>query len=343
MTSVKKIAKVGEDASTKEMLDVIENMKQSHSDLHTLSKLATAHHAASQKYIETGKAMVDHLVKISLGMDSRVEDVAAVLTQISSLEKSIFLSFDDLNTTVLEQLSTSLSRALDAEKKAIAQFEKSFNAQQQQLFNDLRKAEKESQKAGKKSPQALQAAIQAITDKMTEIKDVRKERLKNILLMERKKHTDLLAAWVAMVDAQNSAYSGAHSTLAGQRDQWAAVSQQSTKLHEKSEALLNDVGSKERTATSIGEMGEGSYDEGDEGYYDEGEGYYEEGDAYAEAAGTFTARALYDYAGTHDYELKFSAGDIITVTNVDEATGWWTGELHGVVGPFPGNYVEALE
>lgn len=56
----------------------------------------------------------------------------------------------------------------------------------------------------------------------------------------------------------------------------------------------------------------------------------------------FRARALYDYVGTHDYELSFYAGDVITVTQEDAATGWWTGELNGVVGPFPGNYVERV-
>ena len=123
---------------------------------------------------------------------------------------------------------------------------------------------------------------------------------------------------------------------------------------------------------------EGYYEEGyDEGYYEEGyeegydEGYYEEGyeEGYYEEAyeapasnytqpptggfalpppvptaapGSFKAKALYDYNGTHDYELSFAAGDTITVTQEDPATGWWTGECNGKVGPFPGNYVERI-
>lgn len=46
--------------------------------------------------------------------------------------------------------------------------------------------------------------------------------------------------------------------------------------------------------------------------------------------------------GEHGYELEFYAGDIINVTEIDEASGWWTGELNGAVGPFPGNYVNKM-
>uniref|UniRef100_A0A7S4HIR5 SH3 domain-containing protein n=1 Tax=Vannella robusta TaxID=1487602 RepID=A0A7S4HIR5_9EUKA len=125
------------------------------------------------------------------------------------------------------------------------------------------------------------------------------------------------------------------------------------------------------------EEGYDEYYEGGEGYYEEGyEEGYDESASYSSggysaptpaapggyggstaAASTggyrapppptppsngFRARALYDYSGTHDYELSFAAGDIITVTQEDAATGWWTGELNGVVGPFPGNYVERI-
>ena len=66
------------------------------------------------EYAESGKAMVEHLFKLSLGMDSRVEDIctwavgvgsgqarshvvaAQSVTTISSSMKSIFNSFDEM-------------------------------------------------------------------------------------------------------------------------------------------------------------------------------------------------------------------------------------------------------
>ena len=52
-------------------------------------------------------------------------------------------------------------------------------------------------------------------------------------------------------------------------------------------------------------------------------------------------RALYSYAGQHDDELAFNAGDIISLISKDEEA-WWKGELDGRVGVFPSNYVEEL-
>ena len=52
-------------------------------------------------------------------------------------------------------------------------------------------------------------------------------------------------------------------------------------------------------------------------------------------------RALYSYAGQHDDELAFNAGDIITMISKDEEA-WWKGELDGRVGVFPSNYVEEI-
>ena len=51
--------------------------------------------------------------------------------------------------------------------------------------------------------------------------------------------------------------------------------------------------------------------------------------------------ALYDYAAQADGELSFKAGDVIeVVSKTDDANEWWTGNLNGVQGVFPGNYVQ---
>jgi len=52
-------------------------------------------------------------------------------------------------------------------------------------------------------------------------------------------------------------------------------------------------------------------------------------------------RALYTYAGQHEDELSFEAGDIITLLSKDEEA-WWKGELNGKSGVFPSNYVEEI-
>lgn len=52
-------------------------------------------------------------------------------------------------------------------------------------------------------------------------------------------------------------------------------------------------------------------------------------------------RALYEFWAQNSAELSFQPGDIISVIN-QEDEGWWEGELKGVRGLFPVNYVEVL-
>jgi len=48
---------------------------------------------------------------------------------------------------------------------------------------------------------------------------------------------------------------------------------------------------------------------------------------------------VYDYAGEAEGDLAFSVGDIINVTDPSDPSGWWQGELNGVTGAFPSNFV----
>ena len=65
------------------------------------------------------------------------------------------------------------------------------------------------------------------------------------------------------------------------------------------------------------------------------EQYQEEG-----AAGIGQARALYDYDAAQEGDLSFREGDVITLIDTSDPSGWWVGELNGVQGTFPSNFVE---
>ncbi|CAG8571832.1 11910_t:CDS:2 [Ambispora gerdemannii] len=53
--------------------------------------------------------------------------------------------------------------------------------------------------------------------------------------------------------------------------------------------------------------------------------------------------ALYDYDAQADGDLTFKKDDRIQlVERTEDKNDWWTGRLNGVVGVFPGNYVEEL-
>lgn len=52
-------------------------------------------------------------------------------------------------------------------------------------------------------------------------------------------------------------------------------------------------------------------------------------------------QCLHDYDATDPLELSFHEGDVIVVIQ-ENNTGWWKGELDGVVGLFPSNFTEEL-
>lgn len=84
------------------------------------------------------------------------------------------------------------------------------------------------------------------------------------------------------------------------------------------------------------------YDANNADYSGGGYDNYAEGE-YDGYAILYQARALYDFVGEQSYELSFNAGDVISIISEDEdGTGWFQGELRGKTGPFPGNYVERI-
>ncbi|KAK7206037.1 hypothetical protein BZA70DRAFT_121811 [Myxozyma melibiosi] len=53
--------------------------------------------------------------------------------------------------------------------------------------------------------------------------------------------------------------------------------------------------------------------------------------------------ALYDYEGRTDAELTIHEGDKIVLTGGNTGEGWTEGELNGVIGSFPSNYVKPVD
>lgn len=56
---------------------------------------------------------------------------------------------------------------------------------------------------------------------------------------------------------------------------------------------------------------------------------------------TDKVQAMYPYSALNDDELSFEPEDIISVLSRDEPD-WWRGELNGITGLFPSNYVRAF-
>jgi len=56
----------------------------------------------------------------------------------------------------------------------------------------------------------------------------------------------------------------------------------------------------------------------------------------------FYVQALYDYNGEKGRDLNFKAGEKILVLDDSNPSGWWKGEMEGMMGFFPSNFVEKV-
>jgi type IV secretory pathway VirB10-like protein len=88
-----------------------------------------------------------------------------------------------------------------------------------------------------------------------------------------------------------------------------------------------------------GEEEEWGEEEGEEAAEEAEEEEWGEEEA-EEASGGRQVTALYDYAGENEGDLVFSEGDVITILDDSDPDGWYQGELNGVTGYFPNNYIE---
>jgi len=70
------------------------------------------------------------------------------------------------------------------------------------------------------------------------------------------------------------------------------------------------------------------------------EQYGEEAGGGGGGGGAAQLRALYEYPGEQEGDLAFHEGDIINLIDNSDPSGWWEGELNGVTGFFPSNFVE---
>ncbi|KND04007.1 uncharacterized protein SPPG_01455 [Spizellomyces punctatus DAOM BR117] len=57
----------------------------------------------------------------------------------------------------------------------------------------------------------------------------------------------------------------------------------------------------------------------------------------------FQVRALYDFPGAEEGELRLQRGEYINVYDATTFQEWWKGEVRGRIGIFPSNYVEKVE
>jgi len=323
------------DRQTELTFKTAENIRGVSSVWQELLKAANNYSRQQQKLAEAGKQLSDALQRVS---QLHQGDIGEAFLKIASIQRSVEGKRDTLVRTIDDDFVKTVQKSLKPEETELARFESDYKKSRASLRDQIRKLEETTKKAGKKGPEFLKQSISALNDKIKEADQMKVDKLRQALLLERKKFCSLLTQWNTVIAAEIDV--GNEETLMrAQEANWRNIASSSQQLPADLDALLKV--NQERTFVTIQPEGEGGSSYADS-YLSDAYNYDSSYDnqSYDAGYGSGSVTALYDYAGTQAEDLSFYAGDIITLTRDDDGSGWMEGEIHGQRGIFPSSYVQ---
>jgi len=333
------------DKKTEATIRTVENLKASASVLKELTTASMNYQKASLKLSEEGKKLADSLQKLG---QLTSNDMGASITKLADLHRNVETKRDAMCRSLQDDLVAAIQRNSKNEEIELSQFEGDYKKARVTARGKIEKLEQNSKKAGKKGAAALQESIRDLDLAVKEADRVKADKLRQVLLIERKKYCNFLTQWNAVLSTEIDMYLDGMK-FKEQQSFYTNLAASHNNLPPEMEALISSQ--QERTFVQIqsegGDLGGGysgsfyndpssSYDTSyDTGYSDS---YGGGGDSYG--GGGSTCSALYDFAGDQPTDLPFYAGDVITITADDDGSGWMTGQLNGRTGIFPTSYVQ---
>jgi gas vesicle protein len=324
------------DSKTELTFKTIENLRISSKLFQEFAQAANNYAEKSKKLSEAGKQLAETLQKISQLHNG---DLGEGILKLSDVHRASEFKRENLSKIMIEELIPTIQRNLKPEDAKLSKFESDYKKSRADIRQQIAKLESNSKKAGKKGPEALKQAISALNEKIKEAEQIKADKLREVLLLERSKYCNFLSSWSSTINGQIELNSET-SRFKEYDSQWRTLASSNSNLPQELEHLI--TAKQERTFVQI-QSGETSYaDSYSSTYdtYDSNSNYTLDYSANTSSSYIGTATALYDFAGEQPEDLPFYAGDIINITQEDDGSGWLTGELNGISGIFPASYVE---
>jgi hypothetical protein len=304
-----------------------------------------------------------------------VNDLGVGILQLAETLKKV----EQKRTEMIRSLDVDLLRPLAANvrnyERFASRFEKDYSRDHKLAVESIKEAEKESAKAGKKGAEALQQAIQTVNRRVKEMEELRKSRLREAIIEQRKRYCFFIMHFTTFFKTEQEMHDTGSRQVSTNFSTWLQLATSPDQLPSAVEELVE---TKQQTLLAI------QNDDGNYGYSDM---YADSGfdrsnsfssNTFSEPDDTPTmsppalppkniyatppilppknvyqsqpvdnvirpgcnARALYEYAGdANGGKLSFREGDVILVQEAD-GSGWCLGELRGAIGWFPENYVQ---
>jgi len=313
-------------------------MRSSNAAFQEFIKAAGNYQKQCLRMSEAGKLLADSIQKISQLQQSN--DVGEAIQRLSDVLKNLETKREGVAKAIQDDLITSLQKSGKPEEAELVQFENDYKKARDSTRQQISKLEANSKKAGKKGGEGLKQAISQLNEKIKEADQIKADKLRNILLLERKKYCNFLSVWGPVISAEVDLVNEENKFKENEQ-YWKNLASSTQQLSAAAEDLIK--AKQERTFVQI-QSSEGSGDTS----YDPFGGFdspsypsYNSGGSSRDlnSSGLGTATALYDFAGEQYEDLPFFAGEVLTITKEDDGSGWLTGDLRGKVGIFPSSYV----
>jgi len=330
------------DPKTEKTFRTIEALRSSGPVFQEFIKAATNYQKQIMQMSKVGQAFADALLRVAQLQSGDLGEGIAKFARVQQLIETKRLN---VSRAIQDDLIAGLQKNVKPEESEVTAFESDYKKTRAAMRDAVGKLEAKTKAAGKKGPQALQEAISILNEKIKEADNLKAEKLRNALLMERRKYCNFLGQLAAVVTAEVEVFNE-EMKLKESEQNCKNLAAGQTQLPPDLELLVT-AKQTERTYISIQSDGSpssgggysSSYDyDNYENNYNASDNTYNKGGSYPQGGGR-TVTALYDFAGEQQEDLWFYAGDVITVTQEDDG-GWLTGELNGVTGIFPTSYVK---
>ncbi|KYQ92298.1 SH3 domain-containing protein [Tieghemostelium lacteum] len=333
------------------ILKTITNLKVNSPPLYSeVIKASNKYQQQSQLLSQAGVFLADTIARLTVHNQG---DFGDGFKKLADTLRELETKRDEVVKVLLNEFITPCKQNIENDQKDIITFEKNYKKERDQMRQDIVKLEARTRKAGKKTtPEVLKQQITELNDKIKESEQLNSNRLRDVVLMERKKHSTFLSQFNQFLDKELELANDTNTKL-------SSFTQTSRDLINTQNQLPNDlealISKQERTLVQIqpqsdnsdnyrisyagGNGGGESYDSYADNY---DYSYSDQTESYDNSGGSeLQARALYDYDSGESTDLNLRAGDIITVVQQDDGSGWTKGrDSYGNEGIFPSTYIE---
>jgi len=306
--------------------------------------------------------LADCIYKIGASVNS---DIGDGLRKLGEAIREQETRREELARYLVSDMIAPVRQAAENDSRELLLFEKNYKKDRDQLRSEILKLEAKTRKAGKKtSPESLKSQIQELNDRIKEAEVMRGNKLRDVILLERKKYGNFLSSWNYFVAREVDNHTAALNNFKASEANWTALAasintapKDVEDMIRKQERTLVQIQPDDSAGRSTSEEFKISYNPGSQGpstyssYADYDNSYDNQYNSETRSStdygsnnsGYSQARALYDYTSEEATDLPLVQGELIDVVQHDDGSGWTKGSNQsGQVGIFPTSYIQYL-